>query len=75
MTFRKLNLFPFSDVAGKTPTQLDPLDRADLNHRTKVQKPSNSDCDTPSSEPFRIYELISLWLFLFPIFLLAAQPK
>jgi hypothetical protein len=21
----------------------------------KVQKPSNSDCDTPSSEPFRIY--------------------
>jgi hypothetical protein len=21
----------------------------------KVQKPSNSECDTPSSEPFRIY--------------------
>jgi hypothetical protein len=22
----------------------------------KVQKPSNSECDTPSSEPFRIYK-------------------
>jgi hypothetical protein len=23
----------------------------------KVQKPSNSECDTPSSEPFRFYKL------------------
>jgi hypothetical protein len=28
-----------------------------FNNQTmeKVQKPSNSECDTPSSEPFRIY--------------------
>jgi hypothetical protein len=28
MTFQKLDLFLFSGVGGKTPTQLGPLDRA-----------------------------------------------
>jgi hypothetical protein len=56
-------------VGEKTGTQLGPLERANLNHWTrtetscspeyqmmeKVQKPSNSLCYTPSSEPFRIY--------------------
>jgi hypothetical protein len=34
-----------------TPTQLDPLERASLNH----QKPLSFDYYSPSSEPFRIY--------------------
>jgi hypothetical protein len=34
-TFRKLDVFPFSGEGGeKTPTQLDPLERANLNHWT-----------------------------------------
>jgi hypothetical protein len=32
MTFRKMGLFPSSRDGGKTPTQLGPLDRANLNH-------------------------------------------
>jgi hypothetical protein len=32
--FRKLDLFPSSGVGGKTPNQLGPLDRANLNHWT-----------------------------------------
>jgi hypothetical protein len=32
MTFQKLDLFLSSDVGGRTPTQLGPLDRANLNH-------------------------------------------
>jgi hypothetical protein len=31
---RKLDLFPFSDEVEKTPTLLDPLERANLNHWT-----------------------------------------
>jgi hypothetical protein len=58
MMFQKLDLFPSSGEGGeKTPTQLGPLERANLNHWTapvrvtqlfnhwtmeKVQKPSNS---------------------------------
>jgi hypothetical protein len=62
MTFRKLNLFPSSGEWGeKTPTQLGPLERANLSrsqkHRTieKVKEPSNFMCYTPSSEPCKIY--------------------
>jgi hypothetical protein len=49
---------------GKTPAQLGPLERANLNilfyfleYRTmgKVKKHSNSVCYTPLSQPFRIY--------------------
>jgi hypothetical protein len=29
----------------------------------KVQKPSNSECDTPLSEPFKIYSLPSITHF------------
>jgi hypothetical protein len=32
--FRKLDLFPSSGEGGKTPTQLGPLERANLNHWT-----------------------------------------
>jgi hypothetical protein len=32
MTFRKLNLFSFSDEGGKTPIQLGHFERAKLNH-------------------------------------------
>jgi hypothetical protein len=37
------------------PSQLGSLERANLNHWTmdKVQKPINSECYTPSSEPIR----------------------
>jgi hypothetical protein len=37
-------------------TLLGPLERANLNHWTmdKVHKPTDSECYTPSSEPFRI---------------------
>jgi hypothetical protein len=56
---------------GETPILLGPVERANPNHweitilpnvlayRTidKVQKPSNSECYTPSSEPFIIYLL------------------
>jgi hypothetical protein len=31
-TFRKLDLFPSSGEGGETPTLLDPLERANLNH-------------------------------------------
>jgi hypothetical protein len=31
----------------------------------KVQKPSNSVCYTPSSEPYRIYEHFSVWKVLY----------
>jgi hypothetical protein len=34
MTFQKLDPFPYSDEGGKTPTQLGPLERANLNHWT-----------------------------------------
>jgi hypothetical protein len=61
-TFRKLDLFPSSGEGGeKTPTQLGPLERANLNHWTmeKVQKNSvNSVQHTPSSESFQIYRLL-----------------
>jgi hypothetical protein len=57
-TFRKPHLFPSSDDGGETPILFGPLQRANRNHRTtlKAQKPSNSECYTPSSEPFRIYQ-------------------
>jgi hypothetical protein len=32
--FRKLDLFPSSGQGGKTPSQLGPLERANLNHWT-----------------------------------------
>jgi hypothetical protein len=60
---------PQVDVGEKTPTQLGPLERANLSHwlcfpecqtMEKVQKPSTSVCYTPSSEPFRIYILYYL---------------
>jgi hypothetical protein len=38
MTFRKLDLLPFSGVRENIPTQLGPLDRADLNHWTEKSK-------------------------------------
>jgi hypothetical protein len=61
---------------GKTFTQLGPLDRANLNHSFrnvvfscslntgwwKSPNPSISECDTPSSEPFRIYTSDVLFL-------------
>jgi hypothetical protein len=31
-TFRKLDLFPSSGEVGKVPTQVGPLERANLNH-------------------------------------------
>jgi hypothetical protein len=34
-TLRKLNVFPSSGVGGKTPTQLGPLKRVNLNHGNK----------------------------------------
>jgi hypothetical protein len=40
---------------GKTPTQLGPLSQS----LDKDQKPSNSVCCTPSSEPFKIYQFAS----------------
>jgi hypothetical protein len=61
---------------GETPTQLGPLERANLidgniqfrnvvffKYRTmdKVQKPRNFVCYTPSSEPFRNYSIWMLW--------------
>jgi hypothetical protein len=71
MVFRKLDLFPSSGEGEKTPIQLGPLERANLNqsrfrnvvfsslleYRTmeKSKKPSKPVCYTPSSEPFRIY--------------------
>jgi hypothetical protein len=45
-TIRKLDLFLSSGEGRETPTLLGPLERASLN-------PSNSECYTPSSEPFR----------------------
>jgi hypothetical protein len=33
-TFRKMDLFPFSDEGGGEVTQLGPLERANLNHWT-----------------------------------------
>jgi hypothetical protein len=33
-TFRKLDLFPSTGQEGKTPSQLGPLERANLNHWT-----------------------------------------
>jgi hypothetical protein len=42
MTFRKLDLFPSSGERGKkTPTQLGPLERANLNHSKSPKKNSN----------------------------------
>jgi hypothetical protein len=39
MTFRKLDLFPFSGEGGeKTPTQLGPLERANLNHWAQLSR-------------------------------------
>jgi hypothetical protein len=73
--FRKQDLFPSSGEGGgkKTPTQLGPLERDNLNHcflkyRTmeKVQKNSvNSVQHTPSSESFQVYQL--LWMFAFAV--------
>jgi hypothetical protein len=37
-TFRKLDLFPSSGHRGKTPNQLGPLERANLNHLTNLRK-------------------------------------
>jgi hypothetical protein len=37
-TFRKLDLFPSSGQGGKTPSQLGPLERANLNHWTTQVK-------------------------------------
>jgi hypothetical protein len=63
--FRKLDLFPSSGDAEKTPTQLGSLERANLNHRflfsripddgKSKKKNNDSVCYTPSLEPFRIY--------------------
>jgi hypothetical protein len=56
-TFRKLDLFPSSGQGEKTPSQLGPVERANLliflEYWTmdKVQKRTNSECYTPSSEP------------------------
>jgi hypothetical protein len=43
----------------ETPTLLGPLEIASLGHWTmdKVQKPSNSECHTPTSEPFSFHRL------------------
>jgi hypothetical protein len=38
-TLRKLDLFQFSDEERKTPTQLGPLGRANLNHWTTPVNP------------------------------------
>jgi hypothetical protein len=37
-TFRKLDLFPSSGEEGKTPTQLGPLERANLSQVSSVQE-------------------------------------
>jgi hypothetical protein len=62
--FRKVDLFP-SSGEGETPTLFRPLERANLQFPKRcvfyfleyqkvdrVQKPCNSECYTPSSEPF-----------------------
>jgi hypothetical protein len=36
-TFRKLDLLPSSGEARETPTLLDPLERANLNHWTRTE--------------------------------------
>jgi hypothetical protein len=68
-----LDLFPSSDEGRETPTLLGPLERANFNHWTiqNVQKSSNSDCYTPSSELFRlktegliIFRILTLYTFL-----------
>jgi hypothetical protein len=63
----------------KKDTQLGPLKRANLNPKRRVfyylefrtieevQKPSNSVCHPPSSEPFRIYKKCSRNLFVFSL--------
>jgi hypothetical protein len=53
----------YPQVWGKIPTLLGPLERANLNHwmMDTVQKPSNSECHTPSSKPFRIYMSVLIW--------------
>jgi hypothetical protein len=43
--FRKLNLFPYSGGVGeKTPTQLGPVERANLSHWTRVSSPRPFIC-------------------------------
>jgi hypothetical protein len=56
-TFRKLDPFPSSGEERETHPLLGPLGRANFYHWTmdKVQKPIDSECYTPSSEPFGIY--------------------
>jgi hypothetical protein len=46
------NWICFRPQVGKTPTQLGPLERANLN---QVRKPNISVCYTPLSEPYSIY--------------------
>jgi hypothetical protein len=64
-TFRKLNLFPSSADAGSRhlfswAPQIETME--------KVQKPSNSVCYTPSSEPYKIYRKIQpIYNELYPL--------
>jgi hypothetical protein len=51
-TFRILDLFPSSGEVKETPALLCPLERANLNHCTKIS--SNFECYTPSPERCRI---------------------
>jgi hypothetical protein len=60
--FRKLDLFPSSGVGGKhLRTETDSVFETSCSVIPRIPddgkspKPSNSECDTPSSEPFRIY--------------------
>jgi hypothetical protein len=41
MTFRKLDLFPFSGEEGKVPTQLDPIERANFNNWSPSHEDGN----------------------------------